>query len=532
MEIVKIKDFIIKNIPIFILLCLGIYTIVSVIDICQYHCLLHHDQTIFYKRQFLYPEHGRYISTALTNFFIEKLPYLVNMHPNDLFPTYIAYIEAIITFFIFISISFGGFVFSKKRNISFSFLLIYISLFFVLLRNVLSFIQFISLGEICIFLEYITNVIPYCIMFYMISYYFVRNRLPDWKKLTGLLIIVFITGISVDCILITTFITLSLLFLFQILQFIKERKIKLKNKKILKRRLLTFLSIYAIYIISLLCYYRKHQYQPLLDNIELGKNIPEFLNYTLPVLKSSVLLFGLPVFIVTVIAIILILSIKYKRTHADIKMVKFSVSSLIAIYFFYCIISMIFQYIKPTYGFYFLTIDKFQFPFIVMLVFNCFITLGYLIDTRLKYKYAEGLKILLAIIAIIILYKPIIQNHYKEVLEYNKTNKEQRYTLYLYEKTILQQRENEVIKLPPVEVFPYYYYNDWRYNDLIYAMKNIYTPHLDKVKKIIITENAPIAKITSEEEKQLEFSKLLIGKINSNKNSNYLNDIDVEIEKN
>ena len=83
----------------------------------QYEILYDHDLTYPYFRNFFEPEHGRYIPFYLSSIFIDKLPLIFNMHPNDFLKDFIIPIQAFFIIFFAGIITNTINIFNEKQKI-------------------------------------------------------------------------------------------------------------------------------------------------------------------------------------------------------------------------------------------------------------------------------------------------------------------------------------------------------------------------------------------------------------------------------
>ena len=164
---------------IFYALCLLFVLILSfyvVFITNRYNVLIGHDAGVFCNRTFLTPEHGRYISTFVTNLFVERLPLYFNIHPNDFQQSFAAPFKAILTIILCLLLTASAFVFSKKKfnPINPAFILIYILMFLSVFNNnyVCQYdMSYLRIAENTVFFEYPMSLLSYIPFLSFIAYF-------------------------------------------------------------------------------------------------------------------------------------------------------------------------------------------------------------------------------------------------------------------------------------------------------------------------------------------------------------------------
>lgn len=158
-----------------------ILAFLGIIFLTKYDILIRHDLVFSYGREFLEPEHGRFIATFFNNFFTEILPEYFNIHPNDFKPLIVSPIKAILAIMICLFISFSAFIFTQKKdktpqiisNPSFTF--VFILTFLSLFNNVFFFkeeFSYLSIQETTVFLEYPCSLLVFIPFISYIAYFY------------------------------------------------------------------------------------------------------------------------------------------------------------------------------------------------------------------------------------------------------------------------------------------------------------------------------------------------------------------------
>jgi len=73
-----------------VLLSLG-----AILFVTRFDILTRHDLVFAWGREFLSPEHGRFLATFTNNLLTEIIPETINIHPNDFKPYFISSIKGI-----------------------------------------------------------------------------------------------------------------------------------------------------------------------------------------------------------------------------------------------------------------------------------------------------------------------------------------------------------------------------------------------------------------------------------------------------
>jgi hypothetical protein len=258
--------------------------------------------------------------------------------------------------------------------------------------------------------------------------------------------------------------------------------------------------------------------------IEIPKNFGEvFINH----LISNVNLCITDQSFLLIIFAFLCVLILFFRTKNDIKIAISSLVCLLSFYVFYVIGCAI----MPTI---FLNFDDEYMYFKqlillnVTLLFYPLILLDYLLF-RIEEKYKINSNILKNILVIIFLFVFVCYyNNIKELIElkvdsYLKGNIYKK-EFYQLDKTILKQKENDIIYLPVISFDENCFFNMY----YIY-FQNIYNPEDFGNKKFIITEEQKLEPLTEDEEKSLKFSNLLEQPIKKLKKKDIINIVDPDI---
>lgn len=494
-----------KNISVSIfqfIFVIAIFVFPMIIMFSQYRKvpLVFHDLYILYGKDFLHPEHGRYIATWFGNFLIERLPVLLNIHVSDLNETIILGIKSFLFTIIFSLVSFGFFLFFDKKNKKdiWIWLLGYIVSFFIFFNRDLFFLNFI---ETTVFLEYIVALIPFLIFLSGIIYFYTKEKIPTKPVFILILLATFFSGITVELLNIPSFIFISLVTLFVLIDYLKSDKLNLLKKQ----RFKLFLTIFFVHIFSIILYYINPT-----DHQLINKEM--FLFYWEVHLLSVQDFFVIKLLsfhILNIVGMILILISRKNELEQNIRFI----SSVVLINFSFLFYYTIVLYLIIFY-FLFYYEEKFLYPYIVILLFNNFTILGYLISS---YTSLEGKKLciskILAIILIVLTnYEFINKSFVKNYKEIKNGCKEYSQIVYQIEKSVIKQRGQETIIIPakdfnltPSDDIRSSYYIVWAI---------LYYPDFENVKTIIFDANLEPDELTEEEKKNLRFSDLLPHKIN------------------
>ena len=153
----------------------------------QYNVLIDHDYVMSYGYSFMHPEHGRYLSTFMINFLIERVPYFFNIHPNIIEKLVIAPIKAviIILFCLFFANAFFLAKKGKKNPLSFEFsnivfIITYVIIFLSLFNCNYFFINewsYFMTQQTTKFFDYPFNLLWWVILFNFLSFYIINPNL-------------------------------------------------------------------------------------------------------------------------------------------------------------------------------------------------------------------------------------------------------------------------------------------------------------------------------------------------------------------
>lgn len=181
-----------------------------------------HDFGVLYGRNFLNPEHGRYIATCFGHFLVEQLPVYLNIHVSDLNVSVFLWVKIFISTIVFLLVSFGFILFSdKNRSDIWIWLLCYNFSFFILYNNRFF---FFSIFELTVFLEYIAGLIPYLIFLCGVYYFYSKEKIPTKPIYILILLSAFFSGITVELLNVPSLMLLSFITLLVIVDYLKSDK--------------------------------------------------------------------------------------------------------------------------------------------------------------------------------------------------------------------------------------------------------------------------------------------------------------------
>jgi hypothetical protein len=292
------------------------------------------------------------------------------------------------------------------------------------------------------FFDYIASLLVLLPFMMVLFYYLVSKEAPTKRMVVIECILSMFTALTVEYIIIPLIMFLTILFLFSI---ISQKKTKDEIQRVKNK---TYWYVYGIFILFstiYLCMPIDHD-----KTIEIPKNFGEvFINH----LISNVNLCITDQSFLLIIFAFLCVLILFFRTKNDIKIAISSLVCLLSFYVFYVIGCAI----MPTI---FLNFDDEYMYFKqlillnVTLLFYPLILLDYLLF-RIEEKYKINSNILKNILVIIFLFVFVCYyNNIKELIElkvdsYLKGNIYKK-EFYQLDKTILKQKENDIIYLPVI----------------------------------------------------------------------------------
>ncbi len=461
--------------------------------------LVGHDFFILYGRKFLNPEHGRYIATWLGHIFIERLPVLLNIHVSDLNVSVILGLKIFINTIIFSLISFGFLMFFDKKDKGdvWIWLLGYLASFFILFNN--NFF-FFSIWELTSFLEYVASLIPYLIFLLGIFYFYTKEKIPTKPVFILILSAIFFSGITVELLNIPSFIFISLITLFVLIDYLKSDKTDVLKKQ----RLNFFLCVFFVHLFSLFLYYINPADNQFSDNHLFFSHLKSHLSSVWDFLVVKLL----PFHILNIIGLFLIFLLKKNQKEQNVRFVSSVLLINLSFLFFYiAVLYFIFCFAGIDYNDYFGDEKNFS-PYVVVLLLNNFMILGYLISSyaSLSAKKIYILKMSAIVLSLLLIDRGFFENH--EMVQNLCIDCTQ--SVYRIEKTIVKQRGRETIIIPAkgFEVF------DNLTRSYFSTLTVLYYPDFQNVKTVITDSNLEPDELTEDENKHLRFSDLLPHKIN------------------
>ncbi len=506
------KEKIINFIFILLFFILIIFSYICIYNVLQYDILTKDDLVFSYGREFLNPEHGRYLANYTTSLLTEIIPEYINIHPNDLQPTLMAFIKGSLIILQCLIIANTAFLFSEKKFKFYNpaYIATYVVVFLCLF-NIFYFFNnenpYFGIFENMVFFEYQMSIILYVILFSFIAYYFINEKYihSNWIYLF-IIFISFCTGVSVDPVNVPSLFILILLGITLLLYY---------YKKINKQSLLKVSGVYISYFIGFLIYFTRpvHHYPDYnnLTFIEYFKNniVLYCHNYFDIFIKQDSL-----IYIPILICIILLLFLKnYDKSKKKQIILLISISSFIYILFFFSIFVLGFLGNHNTFYF---NLNKWISIYRVIGLFNLLLILGFLIDKNnyLDKKYSNYIKVILCIITLIIFRVNLIGEYLPNIHQTVERSKQIRKAAYIIEKLALNQK-SEDIKIPKEYI---------EYNDILYLDSKIYTgcgfyryiqnihPKVHK-SSVTYNDNIDMSIFSDKELTELKFQNLLTDKM-------------------
>ncbi len=463
-----------------------------------------HDLFLLYGRNFLNPEHGRYIATWFGNFLIEQLPVILNIHVSDLNVSVILGVKIFVSITIFSLVSYGFLLFFDKKSKKdiWVWLLGYIASFLLLFNHNSNFLWF---PEITAFLEYIAALIPFLIFLSGIIYFFTKEKVPTKPIFILILLAAFFSGITVEVLNVPSLMTITFLTLFVFMDFYKSDK---KND-IKKQRFNFFLALFCIHLFSVILYYINPTDHEFVTEYILSVQWKQHMLECFSILVSKLL----PFHILNLVTIGLILILRKNQQSQNIRFISSVVlSNLCLLFFYFVVLFFIFRFVNISFSLYFEEMKNFI-PYITVLLFNNFLLLGYLVSsyTSLNEKKLYILKILAIVIVILTNFK-FIDKKFSIYQEMQANGAERRQQIYQIEKAIVKQRGKNTIIIPSKNS-DYFIAFDNPAGSYCYTLFTLYYPDFKNVKTIVTDKNLAPEELTEEEKKNLKFSNLLPHKI-------------------
>lgn len=501
-----------------------IWSMITILYCAYYDVLTNHDMAFSYGREFLYPEHGRYLTTYINNLITEKLPEIFNIHPNDFQQYFINPFKAILVIFSCLYITNSLFLFGKTdKNLLIlpvsnpTFTLCYIVIFLLLFNDNYFFKpprMYYGFFENIVFLEYSMSIVFYVIVMSILIYSVFNNTKPNKINNIILLITAFILGISVEPANIPAFGSFCILALCMIFKLIKSRKDKEKSDNI-KQNYKWLIPFYFVYFLSVICYFIKPNYHKYSYHMEFKDYLVyvsqvfingyynEFIGY------SSLLI--IPILVIGIL-------IYYKNKNDKEFLIKFKKLILllfIGIFSFMAFYALTFFMGYLGYEFYF-ELKKCMCIYKVALLFFLLVLLSFYTDIKIPVK-ANKIKVLLCIITLLVFSNSLIINYYKNINETREKYKEIRMAAYKAEKyaTTINEDDNIILPVSYNHYQIYFWFLD-NYSDyecgFVKYIKNVH-PKIDKEYVIFSNEVEDKVIFTEDELKQLKFQNLLLEKM-------------------
>ncbi len=484
----------------------------------SFNILTGHDFIFGYGRTFIYPEHGRYIATFINCVFSEYLPYLLNIHPNDFIPMVVSPIKAFLVILFALLFSNSLFLLNRKENeifkfefSNFAYLILFIFSFFVIFNNNYFFSytnSFFATLDSTAFWEYPFSLFYFVILFNLLIYYIVNQKVPCLKNYILILFFTFLTGLSLEIINAPLLIPITLLYILLLINYKKFDKIT--NLK--------FLSVYFIYILAIILYYcNSNDSSPIYgDGGFINYLHSEFHNFLLEYKLNIIKEMQWLIFPAIFFSISSLFFIKNKN------LCFYSIFILITIFsFLLCYLSVFVLgysiFCIGTDTCYWCSYQKWLYMLKIILLFLLLNSIYVFIVSVLykNNKWQDIAKVILCTIFLIIFFNSVIGNYYENVTEWIAERKDARRTSYMIEKIAINQNPKEENIIVPIK------YDNLLEADNLYFLSNIkylHYPELSNKKNMVYDENYVIDQnLFSEQElKNPKFQSLLKHRIHKN----------------
>lgn len=508
----------------FLVISIVIFSIFVVRLVCEYAPQSDESLYLPYGATFFTPEHGRYISTFLLNFIVERIPIFFHSHYLDCFNVVFLVIFPIVVILIFL-LAKSLLLFSKKSYVVFSCAYFFFFLFFY--NTHIPYCEYMCTREIDILIFHIFPLIFYFLFYLFFVKNFLRAKVPKGKDFILILTLTFLIGFSAETENLFFFVFLSILTLVQIIEveLFKEIKKKSENKNFLK----FIFTLDIVYMMAMFIYYSN----PIDHSISLHNDFSALFAEFVKTFYEYVIKPYWMMPVISILTSLLILLTRKFHIYADNKMVIFSLVNLFALFLFFFFGNLLIEFVWAESERYSLCTDKFLLMFLLMLMLNVSVQVGYIAGTRLSCKKAKAVKLLVLVSALVFVKKLQIAEFIPTIIEkrnYDLNIREIEYKIY---KVLYSQKHNNVVYFPSFDfderLKNFYYIENHRIKHLVIGASHL-SDDFNETMVIVYSPKIILPELT-ENEKSLRFSDFVIPKYQKGKDRFYKVDIKEEIEK-
>ena len=468
----------------------------------KYSVLSFHDYWLFHNRPFFSGQHGRYISTIVLNLLLQKIPDMLNMHPQDCNATINAYFKAFLIIVTIICYTFSCFLFNIKNSIKINFahIILYLTLFLILFNNNYIFNNnriYMCSFENAVFFEYPMSMLIY-IPFWAIFTYIYVNNIELNKLQTAIFVIMSVLlAINIEIINIPSLISLFVLFIIFLL-------FKQKGNW-WKYSFISYLAGIGLFLAREKGDFTPSQFNDFLNFIKI--RLPDFIDCYFNGFIKEQSLFLIPIII---LAILIIIACKNKSETK--KFICCLSVNIICLLFFYFLTFFLAGTDSPEMfsdGFP-INYNKWHSIYKMTLLFWLLISFSYFTDNN-NYKIIKDksniIKILTCIFILFIFRYNLLTNYINEMQNTMKGIRDYKLLLYSIEKLSLNDKSDNIII--PEEYKENVWFSilfppeEWYINNFNYV-------HKREKKNIIYSKNIDTSNLLTEKElKELKFSNLI-----------------------
>lgn len=512
------------NIFLFVFLVLCCFLIIIYSQ--KYDVLTDHDLVFSYGRDFLFPEHGRYIATYMNNLLTEILPEYLNIHPNDFQQIFVIPLKAVCTILLCILLANSAFIFSKRKsfleNFNPAIIVVYSTIFLSLYNE--NFIshdeyKFLHIFENTVFLEYIMSIPIFVLFFSIFTYlYIYQDKITNInkKELSAFLILTFALGITVEPINVPVFAILVILLLFN---YLTKRSIIPDNP--LNDNVFSFFSkVFAVYSVSTFLYYFTtviHWHHHDVFNCSFDDYKTYIVTYFVPYIKDYFSYFISKESIMLLPILIILAVLFFNKKHYDNtsknRFIFFLIINMTIFLIFYFSLFLL-KFLNSEF---YIHLNKWIYMYKLIILFWLTLSIGYLIDMNkaINEKYSQIIKILLCVFVLIVFCKSLIlnfPNNIKNMIKYQKTI---RTAAYIAEKKLVSEKTDEVFL--PEKYKDIYSGILWINDQDYYCSFTVYVhnvhPNINNNYNISYKDYSDEAFLSKKEIQELKFQNLLTSKM-------------------
>lgn len=457
-----------------------------------------HEFRIPFGREFLNPEHGRYIATAFGNTVFEQLPRILNIHVLDFRASGILFSVIILSISIFSIIGYGFLLFFEKtdNHKHWLWLLCYIVTFLIFFNHNF---RYLYHADLVIFFEYTSSLIPYLTSLSIVFWIFSKQKIPSNLIFGLFLCSSFFTGISIEALNIPYFLFLCAITLFVAIDYRKDINNETK-KQILK------IFIFALIVNTISCafYYLKPVDHDMNDKDFLLSAWKSFFPVIFDKFINKYIIFHL-------ISLIGLGAIAFRRKNFQNQNVRF-----FAVIVFNTVSLLTFCFLGNYYIFCMYDIgcllgeEKYFLTYVATLFFQNFVIWGYYFATSSDKK---SVKILYAEIGVILLILAAnyqyFQGYLTEMTRWRNEASHWRKRQYCVEKLMVAQAGKETITFPNI----YWDYDSLGDKAFLFCLMIVHYPDFKNLKTIVVDNSLPFDDFMEKEADDYKFSNLLQHKI-------------------